>query len=161
MKHLWLDLESTVITPVLEGWFRTEVINVAKVKAFIEEFQPDQVHIFSFAIWDQEQLERFTEGTRPMLEEALGVTFDRCPTVDGDILPACCEVMKISMSTLLFSDLVDFWGKHEAFRLYLRGVFGRSASASTHVLLDDVVFNEEFHWPDMKITGRILNIDTM
>lgn len=165
VKHLWLDLEDTVITPVMNGWFNTQMINVPKVKAFIEEFKPDHVHLFSFAIWNEFELSRFKALTKERLEQVFGIKLDIMPRVDEDIIPACCSVMNLSPATVDFQEMSNFWGKHEAFRLYMRHVFkgvrnhpGLTVEA---VLLDDAVINETFSWPDLCIQGRILNIDTM
>lgn len=160
-RHLFLDLESTIITPVLDGWFNTHLINLEKIKAFINEFQPHLIHIFSFAIWNEEELKRFNLGTRPMIEQALGRQLSYVPTVDGEILPACTAVAKLHNSCITFADMSDFWGKHEAFRLNMRHMF-KSGQAEVEVaLLDDMVYNESFVWPDLKVRGRILNIDQL
>lgn len=159
VKHLFLDLEDTVITPVLDGWFNTHVINVQKVKNFIKSFSPDQVHIFSFAVWNEFERNAFNMGTRPMLEKTLGVQFSSVPTVDGEILPTACKVMGISRDAVEFSDMSEFWGKHESFRLNMRHLFRSNKNPVEVVLLDDAVFNEEFFWPDLNVRGRIINID--
>jgi hypothetical protein len=163
-KHLFLDLEDTVITPVMDGWFNTHMINVAKVRKFIAEFKPDAVHLFSFAIWNQEELKRFNLGTRPMLENSLGIKLSGVPTVDDEIIPVCCRVKGIDPGRVNFSDMSDFWGKHDAFRLNMMHMFKNTHEHDTDVevvLLDDAVMNETFEWPDLRVKGRILNIDTM
>lgn len=164
VRHLWLDLEDTVITPVLDGWFNTHMINVQKVKAFIAEFKPDYVHLFSFAIWNEFERNAFNIGTRPMLEKSLGIQLGAIPTVDDDIIPVACRVMNISPETVNFQEMSNFWGKHETFRLNMRDKFKHVKEHGVEVevvLLDDAVINEEFHWPDLAIRGRIINIDTM
>lgn len=163
-RKLFLDLEDTVITPVVEGWLKTEVINVPKVREFIEEFKPHDVNIFSFAIWNARELAQFNSGPRKCLEDALGVHFNMVPTVDDHILPACCKVMKLAVSTVDFQEMSNFWGKHESFRLNMRHLFSRARAFGNFidvVLLDDAVFNERFIWPDIQVSGRIINIDTL
>lgn len=163
-RHLFLDLEDTVITPVLDGWFNTHMINVPKVKNFIAEFKPDAVHLFSFAVWNAAERERFNLGTRPMLENCLGIKLSGVPTVDDEIIPACCSVMGLSVTTVDFSEMSNFWGKHEAFRLNMRHMFKNTHTHDVDtevVLLDDCVINENFEWPDLRIKGRIINIDLM
>lgn len=163
VRHLFVDLEDTIITPVLDGWMNTHLINTDKIKALVAEFKPDVVNIFSFAVWNQQELLRFNIGTRPMIEKLLGRPLSIVPTVDDDIIPACCAVMGIDPGAVDFSDMSDFWGKHEAFRLMMRHTFANTAKHDVDVevmLLDDAVINEEFHWPDLRIRGRIINIDT-
>lgn len=164
LRHLFLDLEDTVITPVVEGWFNVHFINVERVRNIIAEWKPDFVHIFSFAIWNQHELLRFNQAVRPRLEQLLGVKLSIVPTVDDDILPNCCRVLGISHDRVDFSDMSDFWSKQEAFRLNIRHLFKTTAQhgAMTEVmLLDDVVFNEFFDWPDLRVLGSILNIDNL
>ena len=164
-KHMFLDLEDTIITPVMNGWFNTDLINVQKIASIIEEWQPDHVHLFSFAIWNAKELQGFNEGTLPLIEAALRVKIEWKPTVDDDIIPACCKVMALHRDTVDFSDASSFWGKHEAFRLFVRDKFSRHwANWGTNVevmLLDDAVINERFEWPDLQVKGSIVNIDTV
>lgn len=163
IRHIFLDLEDTIITPVVNGWFTTELINVQKINEVIGNFRPHFIHVFSFAIWDKHELDRFNKGTRPMLELALGAALDLVPTVDDDIIPAACRVLRLSPATIDFSDASAFWGKHESFRLFCRDTF-KPASNDLQIevlLLDDAVINESFEWPDLRIKGHILNIDQL
>lgn len=160
-RHLFLDLEDTIIAPVMEGWFRTYLVNVNKVKAVIAEFQPHAIHLFSFAIHNKLELDLFNQGTRTMIEEALGRKLSACPTVDDDIIPVCAKVLGIHYERLDFQDLCDFLGKHEAFRLNMRNMWGKGSSPVELLFLDDAVYNESFEWPDLQVKGRILNIDSM
>lgn len=154
-RELWLDLEDTIITPVLNGWLNTQLINTEKIRQIQQEFRPDSIHIFSFAIWDQFQLRAFDHGTRPMLEDFLGVKLGVVPTVDDDIIPACCKVMNLAPSTVDFQEMSNFWVKQESFRLFLR-----AKPRKVEVLfLDDVVTDETFAFPSLGISGKILNID--
>lgn len=166
MKHLFLDLEDTVITPILNGWWNTELINVSKIRSILAEFKPDSVHLFSFAIWNQTQLEQFrSSGTKSMIEEALGARFDSTWTVDENIIPMCCSITGLSPTTVDFQEMSNFWGKHEAFRLSMRWLFRNSwktwQQKNEVLLLDDAVMNEDFHWPDLHVRGTIANIDNL
>lgn len=161
-KHLFLDLEDTIITPVTEGWWCTELINVQKIKDVIAEFQPDVINIFSFAIWNDMELESFNKGTRPMIEQALGRTLSAVPRVEGEIIEACCNEMWLARERVDFIDLNHFWGKHEAFRLNMRHLFKNAwdkwQQETVVMLLDDAVMNENFEWPDLHIKGMIKDI---
>lgn len=162
VKQLWLDLEDTIITPVVEGWWKTEIINLDKILRVIRVFEPDVINVFSFAVWNQEQLRLFNEGTRWLVERALGRPIDLIPTVDDDILPAACKIMGISPQLVDFSEMSAFWGKQDAFKHFIRARFSNLAEHDTKldvILLDDMVFHEEFNWPKLGIRGRIINID--
>lgn len=159
-KHLFLDLENTLITPVTEGWANAALLPLANVKHFIQSFGPDEVHLFSFAIGNKADVRLFNHLVRPRLQDALGVTFNLCPTVDDDILPACCKEKNLSRDFVDFSDLVDFWGKQEAFKLYTTHLFANVPNVSV-ALLDDVVFDEDYFFIKNKLKGVIRNVDTL
>lgn len=100
-----------------------------------------------------------------MIEEALGTHLTNTPTVDNDIIPACCRVLGITPGSVDFSEASAFWSKHQGFRLFCLDHFKnawRGWGLETEVVfLDDAVFNETFEWPDLHVKGRILNIDTL
>jgi hypothetical protein len=149
---------------VVDGWWKTELINVDKIKAVMAKFQPDFLHIFSFAIWDPAQREQFNIAVRPLIEKTLRMPISLVPTVSEDIIPVCCKVMGLAPSTVDFNEMVAFWGKHEAFRLCMRNMFAKTKEhgiVGEVMLLDDVVFNETFMWPDLQVKGCILNIDQL
>ena len=165
-RHLFLDLEDTIITPVLNGWWNTELINVQKIRAIIAEFKPASMHLFSFALWNQAQLEQFTaSNTKSMIEDALGMKFASRWTVDENIIPMCCSIMRLSPEKVDFQEMSNFWSKHEAFRLSMRWLFRSSwktwEQENEVLLLDDAVINEDFHWPDLHVRGTIANIDNL
>ena len=108
-------------------------------------------------------LQRFRQHCAPMIEHALGIHLELMPTVDDHILPCCCKVTGIHPDRIDFSDMSAFWSKHQAFRLWLRAnLHWLSRGWGSQVLfLDDAVFNEQFDWPDDKISGWIVNVDTL
>lgn len=157
--HLFLDLEDTIITPVYRGWHIFDLINVQKIKDIITEFRPDFVNLFSFAIWDQTQLGLFEKHTMPHIERELGIKFSNKFTVDDHIIPACCRQTKIHPSTVDFQEASAFWGKHNSFRLFVRDFFTDSKGDHHVLLLDDVVWDEDWEWPDICVKGTIRNIN--
>lgn len=163
MKHLFLDLEDTVILPVVNGWQNTELINIDLVREVIRAFKPDSVSLFSFAIHNKQELEGFEKFIRKPLQDAIGRSIARTPTMDDDIIPLCAKAMRLHPSKVAFMDAVDFWSKHQAFRLYISQIFGlhwKEWQRKTEVLLlDDAAFeNESWEWPDLAIKGGILRV---
>ena len=139
-RELWLDLEDTVITPVVNGWFNTQLINTQKIKDVITSFAPHRINIFSFAIWNQQERQRFDMGTR--------------------------EMMGIESSTVDFTEMSNFWSKQGAFRLCMRhhatNHRRHNPNLPLHVLLlDDAVYNETLRWPDLQTTVEQRNIDQL
>lgn len=164
--EVWLDLEDTIVTPIVDGWHLFEIINLEKVKKVIADLNPVSVNIFSFAIWNEHQRGLFNRHTRPHLEAALDRRFEIVPTVDDDIIPVCANQMGIAAETVDFQEMSNFWGKQGAFRLWMRDWATRfqrhQPNLKLHaVLLDDVVYNEKVEWPDLWATIEQWNIDQL
>lgn len=159
-RHLFLDLEDTVITTVEDGWSTAQVINARAVRDFISKFDPHYVHVFSFAIYHAQDVAEFNRYVRPYIEANLGIKIVNVPTLDDDIVSECCNSMNIHKSTVTRRDAIDFWGKQEAFRLYARSLFGKPLEGvqTNIVLLDDMVTEETFSFPKIRLDGQILNI---
>lgn len=160
IKHLYLDLEGTIITPVPNGWWEAELINVGRIRAFVREFQPDLIHLFSFAIRDEQERGDFNRTTRDTIERVLGQKLTDVPTCSGDIIPVVSRAKGLR-EDLSFFDLAQKVGKQEAFRLYVRQEFAAAEQQVEVALLDDVVTNEEFNWSNLKIKGHIINVDKL
>jgi len=165
-RELWLDLEDTVITPVVNGWFNTQLINVQKITDVIASFQPHFINVFSFAIWNAQERQRFDMGTREMIERAFGFKFNLVLNVDEDIIPICCRQMGIEPNTVDFQEMSNFWSKQGAFRLCMRhhstNHRRHNPNLPLHVLLlDDAVYNETLRWPDLQTTVEQRNIDQL
>lgn len=166
--HVFLDLEDTVITPVVGPWSDAELLqhNIAQIRTALQasDLVPDgttTLHLFSFALWNAHELAEFNKHVRPRLEEALGQRFFWTPTIDEEILPAIARVTNIHPTRLSFEDICHFYGKHESFRLFIRDKFKHNTSPLSVVLLDDAVINEDFVFLDLKVEGSIRNIDHM
>jgi hypothetical protein len=154
------DLESTLITPVVNGWYNTELINAEKVAALKRELKPDANHIFSFALHNEYEKRGFDAGVRLLVEQRVG-ELGLVPLVDRDIIPICCKQRNIHPDTVDFNELCAFWGKAQAFRLFVQHRFANPHRDHVHVvLIDDDVPNETWEWPDQNMSGRLINIDS-
>lgn len=164
-RILALDLEDTVVTPIVNGWHNFDIINLTKVRDVLRSFDPHSVIIFSFAIWDQHQRRLFETYCRPHLERELGVTFDLVLTVDDDIIPACCRLLGMEPTSVDFQEMSAFWGKQGSFRLWARHHATNCQQLSNlpvHLLLlDDVVYNERIVWSDLRAIVEQRNIDQL
>lgn len=159
-SHLFLDLEGTLITPVIDGWHRAEILDLDKVKDVIWKEQPLTVNIFSFALHNEVDLSSFNTRIRPALERELGVDFVRVPTVQ-QIKHACCSVRKLHPGKVDLDDLSSFFSKHESFRLFVRDICCTIRSSTMHnkfILMDDVVWNEKWEWQDLNVSGEIIHV---
>lgn len=161
MKNkLFLDLEDTIITPVVEGWHNTELINIEKINKFISENEIESISLFSFAVWNQEELALFKQHTLPLIEDAIGQKIWRMPTVDDDIIPSCCTQKGVHPSRVDFSEMSNFWSKDLAFILCMKEWFKKSRDIRC-ILLDDMVEDQALHFPRNNLHLTLLNIDNM
>jgi hypothetical protein len=163
-KHLFLDLEDTIVTPIVNGWDDFNLINLQKIRKFMKEHDFANVNIFSFAIHDTHNLALFNKFTRPAIQEALGVGLGIVPIVantrmEPSIIAACAQSRGLHPTRVSFSDLAEFWGKGPAFEDFIgSSQWGRAGEV---FLLDDAVRDKDFGWPTKNIVGHILNIDDM
>jgi len=166
IRHLFLDLEDTVITPVTaDGWQHSELIttNIELVKRIITEWNPECVSIFSFALWDKKDLDDFNTIIRGKLEEAIGRKLSFVWTLDDDIVPMSCAEKCRSHGYTTRREVREFWGKQDSFKLCIKHFFQAGARDGgptiEAMLLDDDVYEEFFSWPTYNIHGSIFNID--
>lgn len=157
-RYLFLDLEDTVVEPVTFGWSNPKLINIEKVRTFIQQFEPTAVHIFSFAVATQTDRTEFETHVKPLLEAELGVAITHCPTLFDDIIPACSRQANLAAGTVSIDDVCDFWGKQGAFKYYVQQVFKGLGQPVAVALLDDVVTDEDFNYPALGLAGWIRNI---
>ena len=158
-KTLFLDLEDTIITPVVNGWFSADLMNVGKIKSFIEREGIEDFMIFSFAIWNDKDLEDFNRICRPMIEKSLGVNFGFIPTLEKDILDSCCKQKGISSSEISTMEVRDFWGKDLSFVLCAKDWFSKNESHHTVILLDDMVQTMSVTFKKENLTVQLFNIE--
>lgn len=161
MNILFLDLEDTIITPATLGWHLCELINVDKIKRFISNNNIEVVSIFSFAVHDKREKMLFEKHNRAMIEQALGHSLFRIPTVDDDIVPACARQKSLAPSLISFQEMVEFWGKDLAFQLFLKEDFQRNRTPINIFFLDDAIEDFHFEIPKLALTVKTFNIDDL
>lgn len=158
-KHLYLDLEGTLIEPCPQGLANAIGLNCSGIAQFIRRYEPDEVNIFSFALHTRFDASSFELFLRERLEARLGVVFKDVLTVDHDIRPACARVLGVPASELDFRTLSVDVGKQQAFRLYVRDRFSASSCDAPHVaLIDDDVVDELFQVPEICLRGQVIQV---
>ncbi len=161
ITHAFFDLEDTVVTPNIEGWHTVELINSDLMRGYLAALRPHASHVFSFALHDSHQRNLFNTYARQRIEQDLGVAFSFVPTVDEEILPICCKMMRLNPQRVDFMDVTSFWGKQESFRMFVRHLFGTNTQDRPHVkcvLFDDSVINEKFEYPDLNLSGEFIYV---
>lgn len=161
-KHLFLDLEDTVVTPNLGGWRSVEFMNnhLELVSRLIDEFKPDTVNVFSFAIDDEKDLDDFQTNCGVFLEKRLGFKFTIVPHM-LQIQQVLAEVK--GLSSITRSDINDFWNKQLAFKDWL--IWNQRTHLRARIpvpvieahFLDDTVTVEKFEMPGLSLKALIEN----
>jgi hypothetical protein len=159
-KILFLDLEDTIIEPVLTGWHNFIPKNMDEIKRFIQEEKFEEISIFSFAIWDQTQKKQFEKSCQKWLEKELNIPFTMVPTIDDEILQSCCKQKKIHPQTIDFKDIVDFWSKDLSFILCIKDWFQNEKDVDI-LLLDDAVEDMDIHIKQNNMMIRLKNVDRL
>lgn len=161
-KVAFIDLEDTVITPVMQGWIAAEPLGlIRKVSAVLRQWEPDEVRVFSFAVRDRSDVEGFNLHVRPWLEQALGFKLSQVPTTDGEIIPEVARLLNLHKSKVDFSDVVDFLGKGGSFRLFARSEAAKEGVPLDVLLIDDAVEDERFEFERLGLSGRLVNADRL
>lgn len=151
--NVFLDLEETII----QSWYNPTLVNVSSIRTALRDvFDIESVGIFSFAIGNNTDREKFISQFMPMIENALEVR------VDLDRIVTCDEMMKNSreLHGCVFeswADYINVVGKGGAFidhcRLHRVGM--------NTILIDDCVRNSTTIDHDTVTTIRLLPVQTL
>lgn len=144
---IWLDLEETVINNWHDGCMAW---TAQSVKAWLKKTTNDpRVNIFSYAIWDKNDVLDFQERLRPMLEQELEILVEKSPC----IMDVMFDVKK--MDHFEYSNLHEFMQINTKWLGFMKYIMASPGTDNTHFyLIDDVV-------PDMTVQlyGRNSVID--
>lgn len=134
MKNiLHLDLEGTIIV----SYHEPLLINVEQIKAFIEKLQPDEIHIFSHALYGSKEYERYKTYIAPGIESALHIQIAQCPTVQ-EIMGKVQEFDSLCPDTV--AQYISGYIKKQSFFQYCK----HFEFVANHYLIDDCVGEELF-----------------
>lgn len=125
MKHLFLDLEDTVI----DSWWNPVLVNVEKIKRMIGEVSPQKIHIFSGAIWNEDDKQRFSANVQADIEKSLGIKIDSVISMADAINVSSWKTFSFSC----ISEALILVGKFKLFEDYCELNMGGHEC----VLLDD------------------------
>jgi hypothetical protein len=128
-KNLFLDLEETLIM----SWNNPTIINVEQIKKLIFDISPDNIHIFSAAIWDSNDVDHFEKHLKDRLEKVFEIKISFVLSMEE------CK-RKTSWATLNtdISELLLLIGKFRLFADVCKTLFKNSEC----FLIDDMCENE-------------------
>lgn len=142
---VFVDLEDTLV----DSFDEMVAVNHEKVDRFMKEHCPNrEVDLFSFAVWDERELERMHRFAFHV-EREHDLKFNKIWT--------CMEMIKtVQAHTGVFWDLHDFlsvWGKERGFEDFCTAL---RLKDHTFVLFDDVVPNKIVHFSDTNVTIKFV-----
>lgn len=151
MKRIvFLDLEETVIV----SWQNPAMINIEKVRAFFRADKVTEVHIFSFAIDNDNDKQHFElSGMRKQIEDMLEIKIVANPSVQ-EIMRFC---RKHTGNTFDMREFKLLWGKMRAFHDFCNANF----KGCECWLLDDVVPNTTFTNHDNNTVIRTFQVNSI
>ena len=129
MNTIWFDLEGTLIDSMDNP---LELINREKVKFLLDAYSDYEIGIFSFALWDENDIHNFDNNSKVIIEAAYNIHISHIPT-KRKMFETIKEFKQIGID---FMDFNDIWTKEQAFLDYIR-----ATSDSKNILVDDVVEN--------------------
>lgn len=148
-KILYIDLEETII----RSWDQPFLINIDRVKQFVNKHGFKEINIFSFAIWNNIDREHFEKSIKEEIENCLQVSVNDIPTKE-EILTIVRQRNRINMDSLELSTL---WGKERSFEDF---VFSKvSVEPIKTILIDDAVQNKIVLMDDIRI--KFVNVDDL
>jgi hypothetical protein len=150
MNNVFLDLEQTV----LSSWDEGVLVNKTKVHDFLKEQKATGFHVFSFAVWNDDDVNEFNRRFKTFLENALDCKVLSCFS--------CADFRKADteLTGVRFDDLTDFIsvrGKVGAFQSWCELNF----SGQSNVLVDDVVPNAVWNNFTTKTKCVFVNVDDL
>jgi hypothetical protein len=149
--NVFLDLEETII----HSWSDARLMNAQRIRDFLHQNSVNQVSIFSFAVWDDNDQMKFASEIQPMLETALDVRVVLCPTVQ-DMMLADTQLTGVHWHGDV-GEFIPIRGKHDAFHNWcMLNCVGQSS-----VLIDDVVKNTFFIDHDSNTVVTTLNVNKL
>lgn len=148
--NVFLDLEGTIIS----SWGENFLVNTHKVREWLASLKVNKVHVFSFAVYNEQDRTVFEKRIKPYLSKALDVVFLDCPTVE-DFLAAEFAVTKVRWETLYEFSTVR--GKVDAFYSWCKYHY----DGKHNILLDDTVPNAVWEDKDTKLKLEYVNVNSL
>jgi len=149
----FFDLEETLIT----DWHDPLLCNVQKVKKWIADNGVKQAGIFSWAVWNQADVDVFNKTLKTWLEGVFEIEFIEVITKNDAVRAVCFtkSLRCVDMTDVI--DIASIFGKH--------GIFTEWCLATKRdcicVLLDDVVPDRIITDKVTGVTVKLVNVDRL
>jgi hypothetical protein len=148
MSNVFLDLEGTII----DGWNSGLLINPNKIKIWLDSNNIGDIHIFSFALYNNKDLVEFVDsGMKNSIERALNRRILTWPSVE-DIQKVVYDYEHVRYENVYEFSQIN--GKHWAFIKFILG----QQEEGEFVLIDDTIPSLEIKDNKGNKVIRLINI---
>lgn len=152
-KHLFVDLEETLI----DSWESGQLGPKGKVWSLLDtHFGRDRpvtnATVWSFAVWDQKDVDHFNNNFKTWLENQFNLRFVDVVTT-AEMVVVCKN--HLGWNHLDTTELIQLLGKERSLEIWLKNHNYRDCEV---VLLDDVVENKTVHFHDKNLTLNFVKV---
>jgi hypothetical protein len=146
--NIWLDLEETIIN----NWDDGLLMNVSRIKHWLDVLEVKEINIWSFAIWNQDDKDFFvTSGMKGGIQRVLERDIIEFPSVE-DMRAYVYEYERIKYDSQ--SEFMSINGKRWSFIKYcMAHQIGQHS-----ILLDDAVPNLDVYDRKTKTNIQLYNV---
>lgn len=140
-KYLFLDLEGTLVAPFYENASinNAHILKPVFMKEQVKQVQPDEVFIFSYALYNDHDLKLYDIWLRPRLESIFGLRIP-APYSLEDFKLAAEKEAGLAVGSLNLSTLRSIrGGKRGGFIDFINHVFVPHNEVASYTLIDDEV----------------------
>lgn len=148
--EVFVDLEETLI----QSWDNPLLCNLQKLRAWFKAAKVTDVHLFSFAVWNEGDRDHFIRHFQPSIEDAFEIKFKTVHTVE-DFMKADTKRTGVRFDNL--TEFILIRGKVGA----LQSWCGVNHPRGCSVLIDDVVPNMTIHDEDQDLLLKFINVIKM
>ncbi len=152
-KIAFLDLEDTVIEEFTGDLIRRGV-NHARVRAFLQVEQPDEVRLFSFALRDEADVRHYRNWWQRWVDNALGIQVNLEHVFTTERLFRMCRRHGAEFADE--RECARFHGKSYGFQRYIE--MCPAFDDAELVLVDDAVETKTITYPHRALTVRMVNV---
>lgn len=152
MKNIiWLDLEETLIDQW--GQFNLLDYHIKNIKLLIHQIKPDELGVWSFAIWSEKDINTFnTNGIKEQLEQELNYKFNSIFSIE-EIREIVQEYEGFKYENVI--EFIQLNGKHWSFVKY-----AFLHKDTNFYLIDDCVPNMRIENTDNNVKVNLINVET-
>lgn len=149
----FFDLEETLIT----NWHDPVLTNVQKVKQWIADNGVKQAGVFSWAIWNQKDVDVFNTQLKKWLESVYEIEFTEVVTKTAAVRTVCHAKALKYEDDFDLEQVAKVFGKHGIFTEWC---LARERDC-TCILLDDLVPDRETFDHAKNLLVKLVNVDNL